>query len=76
MEALLSLATIHYNHPDWVFPPEASGELCLRLAAGEADGLSGRFIHVRDDFDAMIRQVDKIREQELQLLRLRVMDDG
>jgi len=34
--------------------PERAGELVLRLASGEADALSGRFIHVRDDLDALL----------------------
>jgi hypothetical protein len=34
--------------------PERAGELVLRLASGELDALSGRFIHVRDDIDQML----------------------
>ena len=34
--------------------PERAGELVLRLASGEADALSGRFIHVRDDLDELL----------------------
>lgn len=34
--------------------PERAGELVVRLASGEADSLSGRFIHVRDDLDALL----------------------
>src|SRR6266511_3230613 len=36
--------------------PERAGELVLRLASGEADALSGRFIHVRDDLDELLRE--------------------
>jgi NAD(P)-dependent dehydrogenase (short-subunit alcohol dehydrogenase family) len=34
--------------------PERAGQLIVRLAAGEADALSGRFIHVRDDLDELL----------------------
>jgi NAD(P)-dependent dehydrogenase (short-subunit alcohol dehydrogenase family) len=34
--------------------PARAGELVVRLATGEADALSGRFIHVRDDLDELL----------------------
>ena len=34
--------------------PELAARLVLRLASGEADSLSGRFIHVRDDLDELL----------------------
>ncbi len=55
---------------DWVFPPEAAACLCSRLATGEADRLSGRMIHVRDDLDQMLQRVDDIIANERYLLRL------
>lgn len=36
--------------------PERAGELVLRLASGELDALSGRFIHVRDGIDQMLNE--------------------
>ena len=36
--------------------PERAAELVLRLASGELDALSGRFIHVRDDIDQMLNE--------------------
>jgi NAD(P)-dependent dehydrogenase (short-subunit alcohol dehydrogenase family) len=36
------------------FEPEQAGELVVRLASGEADTLTGRFIHVRDDLDELL----------------------
>lgn len=35
-------------------PAEACGELVVALASGRYDGLSGRFVHVRDDLDAAL----------------------
>jgi 3-oxoacyl-[acyl-carrier protein] reductase len=34
--------------------PERAGQLVVRLASGEADALSGQFIHVRDDLDELL----------------------
>ena len=34
--------------------PARAGELVVRLASGEADALSGRFIHVLDDLDELL----------------------
>jgi NAD(P)-dependent dehydrogenase (short-subunit alcohol dehydrogenase family) len=34
--------------------PERAGELVVRLASGEADALSGQFIHVRDDLNELL----------------------
>lgn len=46
--------------PDFGSPdpnePERAAELVLRLATGELDALSGRFIHVRDDIDQMLNE--------------------
>lgn len=36
--------------------PERAGELVLRLASGELDALSGRYIHVRDDIEKMLSE--------------------
>jgi len=36
--------------------PERAAELVLRLASGELDALSGRFIHVRDDIDQLLNE--------------------
>jgi NAD(P)-dependent dehydrogenase (short-subunit alcohol dehydrogenase family) len=36
--------------------PELAAQLVLRLASGEADKLSGEFIHVRDDLDELLRR--------------------
>jgi NAD(P)-dependent dehydrogenase (short-subunit alcohol dehydrogenase family) len=56
----------------WVFPPEDAAVLCVRLASGEADALTGRFIHVRDNLDDMIATADEIVNQDRYALRLNV----
>jgi len=51
-------------------PPEAAAKLVLRLARGEGRMLSGRFIHVEDDFDELVRESRRIRKEDIYTLRL------
>jgi NAD(P)-dependent dehydrogenase (short-subunit alcohol dehydrogenase family) len=51
-------------------PPERAAELVLRLASGEADALSGVFLGVDNDLDALIRDADTIRQRGYYTLRL------
>lgn len=55
---------------DQLTPIEVGAALIVRLAAGDADALSGRMIHVTDDLDAMIAAADEIRERNWYQLRL------
>jgi NAD(P)-dependent dehydrogenase (short-subunit alcohol dehydrogenase family) len=50
--------------------PEPAARLCLRIAAGDADALSGRYISVHDDLDALIRRAQQVSEGDLYTLRL------
>jgi NAD(P)-dependent dehydrogenase (short-subunit alcohol dehydrogenase family) len=52
-------------------PPERSAELVLRLAAGLADALSGRYLTVFDDLDTLIAQAAEIQRDDLYTLRVR-----
>jgi NAD(P)-dependent dehydrogenase (short-subunit alcohol dehydrogenase family) len=52
-------------------PLERGAELVVTLASGRADGLTGRFISVRDDLETLIRRVDDIRGKDLHRVRLR-----
>ena len=52
-------------------PIERAVELMLTLASGKADALSGRFIDVDDDLDALLQQTDLIERDDLYTLRLR-----
>jgi NAD(P)-dependent dehydrogenase (short-subunit alcohol dehydrogenase family) len=51
-------------------PIQRSVELLLFLASGQADALSGRFIDVDDDLDALVQQADAIQRDDLYTLRL------
>lgn len=53
-----------------IFPPEDAATLIARLASGEADALTGRFIHVIDDLDAMIADAENIVAEDRYALRL------
>ena len=55
--------------------PAEAGELVVALASGRADSLSGRFIHVSDDLDAMLERADDIEARDLHVLRLRTWHD-
>ena len=57
----------------WV-PIEKCGELVVRLASGEADVLSGRFVHALDDLDRLIANADTIVAENLQTMGIRSFD--
>ncbi len=51
-------------------PIEKSGELCVRLASGEADALTGRYIHSSmHNLDDLIARADEIIEKDLHAMR-------
>lgn len=51
---------------------ELSANLCVQLASGKADALTGRFIHVQDDdLDDLIARADRIKEENLQVMTLK-----
>ena len=50
-------------------PIERSVDLVLRLAAGDADALSGRYLSVEDDLDALVKQF-AAEPSEHRMLRL------
>ena len=41
----------------------------MRLAAGDADSLSGRHLSVHDDLDALLARVQEVRSRDLYVLR-------
>jgi NAD(P)-dependent dehydrogenase (short-subunit alcohol dehydrogenase family) len=53
--------------------PERVAQLCVRLASGQADSLSGRYIHVTYDLDGMLGRITEIEQGDLYTLRLRVL---
>ena len=63
---------IYQDVPDseWI-PAERAAELCLFLACGKADQLSGRYVHVTDDIAEMVAHAHEIVEKDLHVLRMR-----
>lgn len=53
--------------------PESSANLVVYLASGKADALSGRFITVNDDLEALVKDAEKIIAGDLLVLRLNSM---
>jgi NAD(P)-dependent dehydrogenase (short-subunit alcohol dehydrogenase family) len=51
--------------------PERVADLVAYLASGRADGLSGRFLHALDDFEALVARMDEIVREDLYVVRLR-----
>lgn len=52
-------------------PPERAAEVCVWLASGKADALTGRFIDVYDDLDAMLAEAEDIKAHDRYTMRLR-----
>jgi NAD(P)-dependent dehydrogenase (short-subunit alcohol dehydrogenase family) len=57
-------------------PPERVADLLVRIAAGDADPLSGRFLHAEDDLDELLADADRIVAEDLLTLRLREPPEG
>jgi 3-oxoacyl-[acyl-carrier protein] reductase len=49
---------------------QETGRLVAQLADGCADGLTGRFIHVDDDLEELLRRSDEVEADDLLQLRL------
>lgn len=52
-------------------PMSAVTRLCVFLASGKGDALSGRYLTVDDDVTELVRHAERIREEDLYTLRLR-----
>jgi NAD(P)-dependent dehydrogenase (short-subunit alcohol dehydrogenase family) len=55
-------------------PAEKAAQLVVRLAAGRADALSGRFIDVSDDLGKLLGRWHEIKRDHLYTLRVRKLD--
>jgi len=58
-----------FSDSDWV-PVEQAAHCVLRLARGDADALTGRFLHVTDDLGSLVRDAASIAEGGYYQLRL------
>jgi NAD(P)-dependent dehydrogenase (short-subunit alcohol dehydrogenase family) len=55
--------------------PSQAVDLIMRIAAGEADRLSGRHLSVHDDLDALLARSDEVLANDLYLLHPTRLDD-
>jgi 3-oxoacyl-[acyl-carrier protein] reductase len=66
------LLSYNLNLPEGIYsPPERAAALCVRLASGRYDALSGRFLSIADDPDGMLGRAGDIAEHELYTLRFK-----
>ena len=54
--------------------PSAGADLLVRVAAGDADSLSGCHLTVHDDLDALVANAETIRRNDFQTLRIKQLD--
>jgi NAD(P)-dependent dehydrogenase (short-subunit alcohol dehydrogenase family) len=57
--------------PGEYVPARRTGDLLVRVAAGEADPLSGRFLHAGDELDQLLADAGRVVAEDLLTLRLR-----
>jgi NAD(P)-dependent dehydrogenase (short-subunit alcohol dehydrogenase family) len=62
--------------PEEYTPAERVGELLARIAAGDADPLSGRFLHAEDNLDKLLADAGRVVTEDLLTLRLREPPEG
>jgi NAD(P)-dependent dehydrogenase (short-subunit alcohol dehydrogenase family) len=53
--------------------PAQAARMLVRLAAGDADRLSGRHLTVDDDLDAVLANIEQVHRDDLHYLRLRTI---
>ena len=56
--------------------PRKVAELLVRIAAGDADPLTGRHLTVDDDLDELLSRIDEVRDDDSYLLRVRTLTDN
>ena len=70
---LVRTAMTEGHFPDdapWT-PPECAPQLVRKLASGRYDSLAGRYLHAEhSDVDALLAQIDEVRQRDLQAIRL------
>ncbi|PSL52701.1 NADP-dependent 3-hydroxy acid dehydrogenase YdfG [Saccharothrix carnea] len=71
--ALTSSFVARYPDQEWT-PVEWSGRLVVDLASGRYDALHGRYLSVFDDLDVLLTRADEVRERELLVQRMRVLE--
>jgi NAD(P)-dependent dehydrogenase (short-subunit alcohol dehydrogenase family) len=62
--------------PEEYTPASRVADLLVRVAAGDADPLGGRFLHAEDDLDELLGDADRVAAEDLLTLRLRERPGG
>ena len=62
--------------PEEYTPAGRVADLLVRVAAGDADPLSGRFLHAEDDLDELLADAEQVIAEDLLTLRLRERPGG
>ena len=62
--------------PEEYTPAGRIADLLVRVAAGDADPLSGRFLHAEDDLDELLADAGRVVAEDLLTLRLRKRPEG
>lgn len=68
------VADFSQMQPDEWMSGEEGANLIVRLAHGEADALSGRFIHVSEDLDGLVDSAAEIRKKDHLVMRIQLRD--
>jgi len=58
---------------DNAIPPERAAQLCVTLASGAADALSGRMLGVQDDIEVLAGAAEAITAGDLYVLRMNTL---
>jgi 3-oxoacyl-[acyl-carrier protein] reductase len=56
-------------------PISLVADLCVFLASGRGDGLSGRYLRVEDDWEQIARSADAVERDDLYTLRMRTLQE-
>jgi NAD(P)-dependent dehydrogenase (short-subunit alcohol dehydrogenase family) len=62
--------------PEEYRPAQRTGDLLVRIAAGDADPLVGRFLHAEDDLDELLADAGRVAAEDPLTLRLREWPGG
>jgi NAD(P)-dependent dehydrogenase (short-subunit alcohol dehydrogenase family) len=63
------------QHPELGQPASLVASLCVFLASGSGDGLSGRYLRVDDDWAAIAREAERVKQDDLYTLRVRTLEE-
>jgi NAD(P)-dependent dehydrogenase (short-subunit alcohol dehydrogenase family) len=63
------------KNPSMAQPASMVADLCVFLASGNGDALSGRYLRVDDDWEDLARNAERITKEDLYTLRVRTLEE-